>query len=184
MDDTNFLKDQQQPNFKDECQHLLNMSLPEILLPNQDGNLLNICRKDTFRLVIYFYSMTGNPNKKLPKNWNQIPGATGCTLENCLFRDNYDNFIKLNTIPIGISTQKVDEIKEMTLRLKIPFDILSDQELICVNKLFLPSFSLDNKSYFKRLTIIVENNTIKQTFYPIKSINKHVDSVLRWLKKN
>ena len=50
---------------------------------------MQLNRKDTFRLVIYFYSMTGNPNKKLPKNWDKIPGARGCTLENSFFRDNF-----------------------------------------------------------------------------------------------
>ena len=53
--------------------------------------------------------------KKLPENWNKIPGANGCTLENCSFRDNYEKFIELNSIPIGISTQTVEDIYEMTL---------------------------------------------------------------------
>ena len=104
--------------------HLLNMKLPEISLPNQDGRILSLNRRDTFRLVLYFYPMTGNPNKPLPKNWDNIPGARGCTPETCSFRDNYDELIKLNSIPVGITSQKIDHNKEMTERLKIPFDIM------------------------------------------------------------
>ena len=134
MDDTKLIKNQLNPESSTEFDYLINSSLPSISLPNQWGNLLQLNRNDTFRLVIYFYSMTGNPNKELPSNWNNIPGAKGCTLENTLFRDNYDNFIKLNALPLGISTQTIEEIKEMTQRLKIQFDVLSDANMLCVKK--------------------------------------------------
>ena len=94
--------------------HLLNMKLPEISLPNQDGRILSLNRRDTFRLVLYFYPMTGNPNKPLPKNWDNIPGARGCTPETCSFRDNYDELIKLNSIPVGITSQKIDHNPKLT----------------------------------------------------------------------
>ena len=105
------------PKPKDDgkASHLLNKHLPAISLKNQQGNLLNLKRSDTFRLILYFYPMTGNPNKILPQNWNQIPGATGCTSETCTFRDNYEELIKLNAIPIGITTQSVEDIQEMTM---------------------------------------------------------------------
>jgi peroxiredoxin len=40
---------------------LKNKNFPNISLPNQDGNLLNLNRLDTFRMVLYFYPMTGRP---------------------------------------------------------------------------------------------------------------------------
>ena len=91
MDDTKTLKDQQITYTEDIINNLNQKTLPQISLPNQDGNLLKLNRHDTFRLVIYFYSLTGNPQKKLPKDWNKIPGASGCTLQNSIYRDNYDN---------------------------------------------------------------------------------------------
>ena len=184
MDDTKFLKDQLITENDNTYEHFQGKLLPDISLPNQQGNLLRLKRSDTFRLVIYFYSLTGHPNKKLPENWNQIPGAAGCTLENCNFRDNYENFIKLNSLPIGISTQNIEDIKEMSSRLGIQFDILSDFNLEFVNKLNLKTFEINKKVFIKRLTIIVEKNIIKKVFYPINSINKHVDEVLEWLEKN
>ena len=184
MDGTKLQKDQPNPSNDSACEHLQYMLLPKISLPNQQGNLLQLNRSDTFRLVIYFYSLTGHPKKKLPENWNQIPGAKGCTLENCIFRDNYENFIELNALPIGISTQTIEEIKEMTDRLGIQYDILSDSNLDCINKLSLPTFSINNRIFIKRLTIIVEKNRITKVFFPIFSINKHVNEVLKWLKEN
>ncbi len=183
MDDTKLMKDQPIDENK-ELQNLLNKSLPSILLPNQSGNLLKLNREETFRLVIYFYSLTGNPNKKLPENWKSIPGAEGCTLENCNFRDNYEKLIQLNALPIGISTQTVDDIKEMTKRIGLQFDVLSDSNLICTQKLNLPTFEVNNSTFYKRFTIIVEKNIIKKVFYPVVSVNKHVDNILKWLKEN
>ena len=174
------------PRPKDDgkASHLLNKHLPAISLKNQQGNLLNLKRSDTFRLILYFYPMTGNPNKSLPQNWDQIPGATGCTSETCTFRDNYEELIKLNAIPIGISTQTVEDINEMTSRLRIQYDVLSDSSLKCVSELKLPTFSIKNRTFIKKITIIVEKNIIRKVFYPIFSINKHVKEVLRWLEEN
>ena len=164
--------------------HLLNMKLPEISLPNQDGRILSLNRRDTFRLVLYFYPMTGNPNKPLPKNWDNIPGARGCTPETCSFRDNYDELINLNSIPVGITSQKIDHNKEMTERLKIPFDILSDSSFELTKLIKLPTFSIDKKIFIKRLTIILEKSVIKKVFYPIFPPDLHINDVLEWLKKN
>ena len=163
---------------------LKNTNFPNISLPNQDGNLLNLHRSDTFRMILYFYPMTGRPDRPLPDNWNNIPGAKGCTIETCLFRDRYDEIITLNAVPIGISTQDVDHNKEMTSRLKIPYDVLSDQRLKLSTELDIPTFSVDSKIFLKRITLIVEKKIIKKVFYPINNINKHIEEVLKWLKEN
>ena len=166
------------------CNHLLNKNIPEISLPNQKGNLLKLNRLDTFRLIIYCYPMTGNPKKPLPDNWNDIPGARGCTSQNCSFRDNYDKFINLNAIPIGLSTQSIDEINEMTNRLLIPYDILSDSNLDFVNLLKLPTFKINDKIYIKRLTLIVEKSIIRHYFYPIFPPDLHFQEVIKWVESN
>ena len=174
------------PRPKDDgkASHLLSKHLPSISLKNQQGNLLNLKRSDTFRLILYFYPMTGNPNKTLPQNWEQIPGATGCTSETCTFRDNYEELIKLNAIPIGISTQTVEDLQEMTNRLLIPYDVISDSDYSLMNALNIPNFKNENKIYFKRITLIVEKNIVKKVFYPIFPPNKHISEVLEWLRKN
>ena len=163
---------------------LKNNNFPNISLPNQDGNLLNLHRLDTFRMVLYFYPMTGRPDKPLPDNWNNIPGAQGCTIETCSFRDKYDEIITLNALPIGITTQDVDHNKEMTSRLQIPYDVLSDEKLKSCNELNIPTFTVNSKTFFKRITLIIEKKIIKKVFYPINDINKHIEEVLRWLKEN
>ena len=164
--------------------HLKNLNIPSISLPNQEGNYLRLDRSDTFRMIIYFFPMTGRPDMPLPQNWNKIPGANGCTLETCKFRDNYDDLVSLNAVPIGISSQTVKYNKEMTNRLVVPFDVLSDENLELKNALNLPTFSLKNKIYFKRLTLIIEKKIVKKVFYPIYPIDKHIDDLVKWLKEN
>ena len=163
---------------------LKNKNFPNISLPNQDGNLLNLHRLDTFRMVLYLYPMTGRPDRSLPDNWNNIPGAKGCTIQTCSFRDNYDEIISLNAVPIGISSQSIDDNKEMTSRLKVPYDVLSDEKLELSNELNIPTFLVDSKIFLRRITLIVEKKIIKKVFYPINDINKHIEEVLKWLKEN
>ena len=164
--------------------HLFHSKIPEIGLPNQDGNLLRLNRIDTFRLIIYCYPMTGNPIKPLPENWNNIPGARGCTSQTCSFRDHYEELIKLNSVPIGLSTQSIDDIKEMTKRLLIPYDVVSDDKLKFTELMKLPTFNIKNKIYIKRITLIIEKSIIKKVFYPIFPPDKHIFDVLKWLRKN
>ena len=81
-------------------------------------------------------------------------------------------------------TQTVEYNNEMTSRLGVPYDVLSDEKLELKNALNLPIFSINNKDYLKRLTLIIENNIIKKVFYPIYPIDKHIEDILKWLKEN
>ena len=166
------------------CNHLTNYTIPPISLPNQDGILLKLNRLDTFRIVLYCYPMTGRPDRPLPNNWDSIPGARGCTSQTCNFRDNYDELVSLNAIPIGVSTQTVDDLKEMVARLGVTYDVVSDINLSFAKKLNLPTFVIDEKVFLKRTTLIIEKSVIKKFFYPIFPPNKHINEVIKWLKTN
>ena len=75
------------------CKRLIKKIIPDIALPNQEGKYLKLRRYDSFRIVLYCYPMTGNPQKPLPPNWDNIPGARGCTLQTCSFRNHYDDLL-------------------------------------------------------------------------------------------
>jgi len=184
MDLTKLPHDLPIPEDDGACNHLTNFTIPSISLPNQDGNLLRLNRFDTFRIVLYCYPMTGRPDRPLPPNWDSIPGARGCTLQTCEFRDNYDEIVSLNAIPIGVSTQSVDDLKEMVTRLGVTYDIVSDINLSFTRKLSLPTFNIKEKIFLKRTTLIIEKSIIKKFFYPIFPPNKHVHEVIEWLKIN
>ena len=75
--------------------HLNNFQIPEIKLQSTRGELINIGKLSGLS-VIYIYPMTGQPNVALPKDWDEIPGARGCTPQSCSFRDNFSELTKLN----------------------------------------------------------------------------------------
>ena len=184
MDLTKLPDDLPVPDDDGACNHLTNFTIPPISLPNQDGNLLRLNRLDTFRIVLYCYPMTGRPDRSLPPNWDLIPGARGCTPQTCGFRDNYDEIVSLNAIPIGVSTQPIDDLKEMVTRLGVIYDVVSDIDLKFAKKLTLPTFDIEDKVCLKRTTLIIEKSVIKKVFYPIFPPNKHVNEVIEWLKIN
>ena len=92
--------------------------------------------------------------------------------------------MKLNAIPIGLSTQSVEDLKEMTNRLKIPYDIISDANLQFANLIKLPTFKVDEKVFIKRLTLIIQSSIIIKVFYPVFPPDLHVKDVINWLENN
>ena len=78
----------------------------------------------------------------------------------------------------------VPDIKEMTTRLFIPYDVLSDNELKFSKLMDLPTFKINNSIFIKRLTLIIKKSVIIKVFYPIFPPDLHIYEVLDWLEKN
>jgi peroxiredoxin len=105
--------------------HLKGMKLPNVSLSATNGKTVNLGTIKG-KLVIYCYPMTGQPNVALPDDWDQIPGARGCTPQSCSFRDHYQKLQALGVAVVGLSVQTIEHQKEMADRLHLPFSVLSD----------------------------------------------------------
>ena len=128
--------------------------------------------------------MTGRPDIALPKGWDEIPGARGCTPQSCSFRDNFSELKRLNVKNIfGLSSQTTEYQKEMVERLNLPYPILSDEKLKFANSLKLPIFKVENMNLIERVTLILDNNKIIKCFYPVFPPDQNVNDVIFWLKK-
>ena len=99
--------------------HLTGVTFPEIILNSTSGNPVNTAEFKKGNTVIYCYPMTGRPDQELPKGWNDIPGARGCTPQALDFSKNYDEFQKRDIQLFGLSTQTTEYQKEMTKRLNL-----------------------------------------------------------------
>ena len=161
--------------------HLAGLLLPDIELDTTNGQPIQLSKLQG-RHVIYIYPMTGQPNITLPDGWDSIPGARGCTPQSCSFRDHADELAILNTKIFGLSSQTTEYQLEAKNRLHLPFELLSDASLALKNSLKLPTFYVGNLELYKRLTMIVENNRIIKTFYPVFPPDKNVDDVIEWLE--
>ncbi len=165
-----------------DCDHLVGKRLPDISLRSTVREEINLSQIKDLWVVIYFYPMIGVPGVALPNNWDQIPGARGCTPQSCLFRDLYGKFIQQNAVLYGVSVQSTPTQHESKTRLDLPFDLLSDPELKMGHFLKLPTFKVNSQEFFKRVTVVVKNGVIKKVFYPIFPPTKNPQEVLDWLQ--
>ena len=160
----------------------LGTALPRIALPATTGE--EICLAEMpGRSVLIVYPWTGRPGHPNPPNWDDIEGAHGSTPELEGFRDLSPDFAALKVGLFGLSGQATDWQREMALRLRLPFPILSDADSRLARALALPSFATGGESYLKRLTLILSSGTIEAVFYPVTNPGSHAGDVLRWLRR-
>ena len=162
--------------------HLQGMTLPNITLTATNGDAVTL-NAISGTLVIYIYPMTGRPDVALPDGWEQIPGARGCTPQSCSFRDHYAELQTFNTTVFGLSCQSSDYQNEAKSRLHLPFQLLSDEALQMKAALNLPMMHVAGMELYKRLTLIIQDGEIVETFYPIFPPDKNIDDVLAWLQR-
>ncbi|MFD5006237.1 peroxiredoxin [Streptomyces mutabilis] len=135
--------------------------------------------------ALYIYPLTGRPGTDLPEGWDSIPGARGCTAEACGFRDHYQDLLAAGATQVyGLSSQDSDYQREVTERLRLPFQMLSDPARSLAQALDLPTFTTGGLTLYKRLTLIIKDNVIEHLFYPVFPPDKHADQVLDWLSDN
>ncbi len=163
--------------------HLSGIMLPHISLKATNADMIDI-GSVTGYLVIYIYPMTGRPDVPLPDGWDAIPGARGCTLQSCDFRDHYAELQTLKSKVYGLSTQTTEYQVEAKSRLHLPFELLSDSSLKLKSAISLPTFKVAGMELYKRLTLIVKDGQVEKVFYPVFPPDQNADDVLSWLRAN
>jgi peroxiredoxin len=163
--------------------HLLGLQLPSIPLMSTAGIIVDLA-SISGRTVVYCYPLTGRPDADLPKGWNEILGARGCTPQACAFRDYYRDLQALGAGCFGLSAQSTEYQQEAVRRLHLPFELLSDSKLIFTKALRLPAFEVESMTLIKRLTLIVENGCIEKVFYPVFPPDRNAEEVIDWLSQN
>lgn len=86
---------------------------PDFELPVEGGDKI---RLSDFRgkktVVLYFYPKDNSP---------------GCTKEACAFRDNYEQFKDAGAEVLGVSSDSLESHGLFTIKLGLPFKLLSDE---------------------------------------------------------
>jgi len=163
---------------------LLGMTIPNLSLPCTAGGDINFTTITPARYIIYCYPLTGNPTTSLPCNWDNIPGARGCTPQALTFKFNYQSIRDAGFQLFGLSTQSSAYQKEFAERMQLPFGLLSDEMLAFATAMGLPVFEVEGitTKLIKRLTLIVVDNKIVKVFYPIFPPTENADAVLAWIQ--
>lgn len=165
--------------------HLLGRSVPDLALPATSGDTVALDQLGTGRTVLYIYPLTGRADVDLPEGWDNIPGARGCTAEACDFRDHHTELLDAGAAQVfGLSSHDIGYQREVVERLRLPFAMLSDTSLALAGLLGLPTFEAQSMTLFKRLTLVISDETIERVFYPVFPPDEHAGQVLAWLQHN
>ena len=129
--------------------------------------------------------MTGQPSVALPEDWDDIPGARGCTPQSCAFRDHHAELLAAGADCVfGLSTQDTGYQREAAERLDLPFPLLSDSDLKLAHALKLPSLVVEGKALLARTALIIDDGVITKVFYPVFPPDRNAGDVLAWLQGN
>ena len=171
-----------EPTDDGACDHLPGMWLPSVPLTSTSGDTVDLADL-AGTTVVYCYPMTGRPDQDLPAGWDEIPGARGCTPQSCGFRDHHSELAALGAGVFGLSTQTTAYQREAAERLRLPFELLSDEKLEFAEALGLPTFEAEGTTLVKRLTMIVEDGEIRRVFYPVFPPGENAEDVIAWLSR-
>jgi peroxiredoxin len=154
--------------------HLTGLELPDLVLDSSRGPV-NVRDFD----VVYVYPRSGRPDQPLLPNWNETPGARGCTPQSCAFRDLYP---ELGVPVAGLSVQSLDDQLEFAERNRMPFPVIADPERKLGAALGLPTFEIAGLTLYKRITLVAQDARIVKVFYPVFPPDANAGDVLAWLR--
>lgn len=172
------------PEDDDGAAHLHGMRVPSVPLPSTDGGTVDLASLSG-RTILYAYPRTGVPGVDNPEGWDAIPGARGCSPQSCAFRDHFAELRDAGAHHVyGVSTQNTAYQQEAANRLALPFPLLSDEALTFAHALRMPTFEAAGMSLLKRCTLVIDDGTISQVFYPVFPPDRNAEDVLQFLRSS
>jgi peroxiredoxin Q/BCP len=147
-----------------------NSKAPNFKLPSNKNKSFEINKNLNQYIVIYFYPRDNTP---------------GCTNEAKDFSKLYNDFKKLNCEVIGISKDSIESHKKFITKFKIPFQLLSDEEVMVLKKYGAwGEKSMYGKKFMgiKRTTVLINpKGKIMKIWNNVKVLD-HAKDVLNFLK--
>lgn len=160
------------------CDHLIGVDLPEVELPSSSGGKSVI---DPELSVVYVFPQMGQPGTPLPDDWDETPGARGCTVQSLAYAGVSREFDVLGARVYGVSAQPLAQLTDAAGRLGLPQELLSDADGALRAALGLPMFELHGARYLKRVTLGIREGRIDALWYPIFPPGSETDAVRAWL---
>jgi peroxiredoxin len=155
---------------------LPDLTLASTLLP------VNLRELGADRLILFIYPhATGLSEPPVPE-WDSISGARGCTAQSCGFRDQHARLTELGAEVAGLSVQTTSEQREFAERVGLHYRLISDRNLLLGAALGLPTFIVGGRSFYRRLTLVAEEDVIVTIFDPVAAPAENATDVVRWLE--
>jgi DNA-binding HxlR family transcriptional regulator/peroxiredoxin len=158
--------------------------IPELRLLDHTGEPRDPVAPDTPYTVLYCFPGAFARADAYPPGWADIPGAPGCTLECCTYRDRLAEFTAAGATVHGVSTQRPDEQRAFAETERLRFPLLSDAGLSLIAALRLPTFRAAGTSRLKRLTLVVDRErVVRDVQYPVTDITGSVEAALASVRR-
>ena len=90
---------------------------PDFSLLDQNGEIHSLEEYKGKKVILYFY----------PRD-----NTAGCTTQACGFAERYPQFLEKNAVVLGVSKDSVASHKKFEEKYELPFTLLSDTELSCI----------------------------------------------------
>ncbi|MEU5436329.1 winged helix-turn-helix transcriptional regulator [Streptomyces sp. NPDC020719] len=163
----------------ERVRELVGTKVPALQLLDYEGESRDPVAAGTPHTVLYCFPGAYARKDAYPPGWAGIPGAPGCTLESCTFRDQLAEFTAAGATVHGVSTQRPDEQRAFADKERLRFPLLSDADLTLTAALRLPTFRTAGVSRLKRLTLVVDaDRTVVEALYPITDVEESVRAAL------
>lgn len=145
---------------------------PDFTLEAQNGEKITLSNLKGKNVVVYFYPKDMTP---------------GCTTEACDFRDQHEQFEKLDAVILGISPDPIDRHQKFVDKYGLPFLLLADTdhqvaEAYGVWKL-KKNFGKEYMGIERSTFIIDKQGNIAKEWRKVK-VKGHVEEALSYIKEN
>jgi peroxiredoxin Q/BCP len=106
--------------------------------------------------------------------------TSGCTVESCGFRDVADKFAPLDTVVIGISTDKLADQQKFTDKESLNFPLVADADKEATRAYG----ALSPRGFANRYTFVIDKQGIVRRVYKTVNPKTHPEEVLKYVKEN
>jgi peroxiredoxin len=149
--------------------------LPSIALPSTSGGPVDLSSLD--RAVLYLYA----GNRCSPEEGYDSPALDEA--QHRAFADYWPDFLALNCMVLGISSQSLDERSVVAAALGVGQPLVCDADARVARELGPPTFNVDHVDWYCRAALVVNDGAIVQAFYPLASAVRSPAQAVAWMRR-
>ncbi len=143
---------------------------PDFTLPSDDGKLISLKNFRGKNIILYFYPKDNTP---------------GCTREACDFRDSISEFLKKDTVILGISKDSAEKHLKFKSKYQLPFTLLADEKgTVCEAYNIINKKSLFGKTFLgiQRSTFWIDKKGMIRAVWRKVKVDDHIEKILNALQ--
>jgi peroxiredoxin Q/BCP len=106
--------------------------------------------------------------------------TAGCTVESCGFRDVADKLGQLDTVVIGISTDKLEDQQKFTDKERLNFPLFADADKEATKAYG----ALSSRGFASRYTFVIDKQGVIRKAYTSVTPKSHPEEVVKFVKEN